>query len=278
LPTLVKIHGDYMRPDFRNTVAELGRFDRRLNRLLAEIFDNYGLIVCGWSASWDTALREAMLRAPGRRYSTYWALRGEPSPEAAQLITHRNAITISIDDADSFFDSIEEKVSLLRERTTGDLASTEMAVAQLKRLIPDPQGRIQLRDLVVREARNTRERTGLETFQMAEPSPPTLDSLSARAARYVSASERVMSILLNLAYFGDFEDHDKLAVQAVLTEITREQAAAGFSVHVQMQKLPSVLLIYAALLGATLAERPSVFGAFADVAGDHQFRTGSPCH
>ncbi|MGO8872376.1 MAG: SIR2 family protein, partial [Acidimicrobiales bacterium] len=71
-PTLVKVHGDYMSSDLKNTVSELAGYDERIDRLLDEVMDKYGLVVCGWSATWDPALRDAILRSPGRRYSTYW--------------------------------------------------------------------------------------------------------------------------------------------------------------------------------------------------------------
>ena len=70
---------------------------------LDRIFDEFGLIVCGWSADWDSALRKAIFRAPSRRFTTYWAVRGEPGDKAQRLIDHRRAQVISIKDADTFF-------------------------------------------------------------------------------------------------------------------------------------------------------------------------------
>ncbi len=44
--TVVKVHGDYMSPDLRNTVDELAGYPAELDALLDEIFDRYGLVVC----------------------------------------------------------------------------------------------------------------------------------------------------------------------------------------------------------------------------------------
>jgi hypothetical protein len=74
--SIIKVHGDYLSPDLKNTVAELSTYDPSIDRLLDEVLDQYGLVVCGWSGVWDPALRNAILRAPGRRYATYWAHRG----------------------------------------------------------------------------------------------------------------------------------------------------------------------------------------------------------
>jgi hypothetical protein len=63
--TVVKLHGDYLDPDRKNTVDELGSYNPEIDRLLDRVFDEYGLVVCGWSGEWDEALRNALLRAPG---------------------------------------------------------------------------------------------------------------------------------------------------------------------------------------------------------------------
>jgi hypothetical protein len=78
--TIVKVHGDYLDPDIRNTVGELESYDPALDALLDRVFDDYGLVVCGWSATWDRALRAAIERTPTRRYGTYWSVHGELSP------------------------------------------------------------------------------------------------------------------------------------------------------------------------------------------------------
>ena len=65
---LIKLHGDYLDTRIRNTPSELGKYSDEFNQLLDRIFDEFGLVVCGWSADWDVALRNALLRAPSRRF------------------------------------------------------------------------------------------------------------------------------------------------------------------------------------------------------------------
>ena len=69
---VIKLHGDYRDIRIRNTQAELDSYDPKFNDLLDRILDEFGLIVCGWSAVWDGALRDALYRAPARRFTTYW--------------------------------------------------------------------------------------------------------------------------------------------------------------------------------------------------------------
>ena len=136
--TIIKVHGDYLSPDLKNTIEELASYDPQVDRLLDEVFDQYGLIVCGWSGKWDTALRNAILRAPNRRFATYWMHRGQISPEAQELISHRGAISIKIQDADSAMEDLLDKVQSLATATDQRPADTAVAVAQLKRYLPDP--------------------------------------------------------------------------------------------------------------------------------------------
>ena len=83
--TVIKVNGDYLDTRFKNTPAELDSYHPAIERLLDRVLDEYGLIVCGWSADWDTALRRAFERAMTHRYATFWAARRPPTGEAARL-------------------------------------------------------------------------------------------------------------------------------------------------------------------------------------------------
>ena len=74
---VVKLHGDYRDTRIRNTQAELDSYSREFDQLLDQVFDEFGLLVCGWSAAWDGALRDALSRASTRRFTTYWTAHGE---------------------------------------------------------------------------------------------------------------------------------------------------------------------------------------------------------
>ena len=83
---VIKVHGDYLDARIKNTDAELEAYSRAMNGLLDQVFDNFGLLVVGWSGEWDTALRDAIQRAPSRRYPFYWAARGATGSAAQDLI------------------------------------------------------------------------------------------------------------------------------------------------------------------------------------------------
>jgi hypothetical protein len=84
--TVIKVHGDYLDADVKNTPEELAKYHPSMDALLDKVFDEYGLVVCGWSGDYDTALREALKRSRSRRFTTYWASRGEPGETAREIV------------------------------------------------------------------------------------------------------------------------------------------------------------------------------------------------
>lgn len=98
--TVIKVHGDYLDARIKNTDAELEDYSEAMNALLDQVFDNFGLLVVGWSGEWDTALRSAILRAPSRRYPLYWASGGNVGGPAQDLLEQRGGRSFPITDAD----------------------------------------------------------------------------------------------------------------------------------------------------------------------------------
>ncbi len=144
---VVKLHGDYLDTRIRNTPSELQTYPPEFDSLLDQVLDEFGLIVCGWSAEWDQALRNSIYRCPSRRFVTYWAVRGQPGKEAMRLIRHRDADVVSIDGADNFFQTLREYVEAVEEFSRPHPLSTEATVAAMKRYLSEPRYRIQLADL-----------------------------------------------------------------------------------------------------------------------------------
>ena len=143
--SIIKVHGDYLDTRIKNTPEELAQFDERINALLNQIFDEFGLIICGWSAEWDTALRAALERCKTHRFTTYWASIGDDGQAAQRLIALRLAQRIQIRDADTFFRDLTEKVTALEEYTRPHPLSTKAAIARAKRYLLEERYQIRLR-------------------------------------------------------------------------------------------------------------------------------------
>ena len=249
--TIIKVHGDYLSPDLKNTYEELASYDPAIDRLLDEVLDQYGLIVCGWSGTWDTALRSAILRTPGRRFATYWMNRGTVSPEAQEIISHRDAISVTIQNADSAMENLIEKVQALAAATDQRPVDTAVAIAQLKRYLPDPVHRIRLDDLVMGEVEAVIEQ--VQDLPNSDRITPT--GYAERMESYERAMSTLMSLLANGAFFSDGVEHDRLWVRCTELLATRTQEQNGTTAYIDMQQYPTLLALYALALGALAANR-----------------------
>jgi len=255
---LFKVHGDYLDTRIRNTPQELATYPVEFDTLLDRIFDEFGLVICGWSADWDEALRNAILRASARRFATYWAVRGEPSSAAQRLINHRSAQVVPIKDADSFFQSVEQYVKSLEEFSRPHPLSTEAAVASLKRYLSEPRYRIQLTDLIADEV--DRVITAISGRQFAAQGGPQLDSQAATAR--VRSYEAACSTLLAMAPIGGFwaEDEHCHIWQRALERLSVSTSGGGYTLWMELQRYPGTLLLYALGLGAVEAGRLQFLG------------------
>ena len=249
---VVKLHGDYLDSRILNTEAELDAYDEEFDRLLDRIFDEFGLVVCGWSAAWDAALRKALFRARSRRFTTHWAARGELGDEARRLVDHRGAELISISDADEFFHTIQQHVESLREFARPHPLSTEAAVASLKRYLVDQQHRVRLADLVGGVVEQVMEATSGGAFPMDGPRPDT-ESATARVRRYEAACSTLLALAMVGGFWGE-EEHVSLW-QRALGRLGSVPPAGGKVIWLGLRRYPAALLLYALGIGAVESDR-----------------------
>ncbi len=251
--TLVKVHGDYRSADLKNTVDELAGYAPEIDTLLDEVFDQYGLVVCGWSARWDTALRAAILRSPGRRFATFWLHRGTLTPEAQDIVNHRQAIDIPIRDADDAFESLADKVESLSEAIDQRPIDTALAVAQLKKYLPDPVNRIKLHDLVMGATDDVIDR--VQEFPMDGPVPLPVQGYREQLEAYEEATAGLLRLIATGAFFSDRVEHDQLLKKCLDRLANRSKFSNGTTVLLNLQDYPLLLGLYAVALGSAAADR-----------------------
>ena len=236
--TILKVNGDYLDSRIKNTEAELASYDTRIETLLDRIYDEYGLVVCGWSAEWDTGLRAAMERAKNRRYTTYWASRGEPGATATDLIALRQAVPIPIREADQFFDDLADRVAAVRE-SGDDPESLAVALAQLKRYLARRRDRIRYADLMQGATEELVRATSVDQPSLSVGRVTTSD-FADRVRRYTQIADRVTHLVAMAAYRG------KEAHVREITVLLRRLAEAPYG-HSRETMSPNVAL-YPALL------------------------------
>ena len=270
---VVKLHGDYLDTRIRNTSVELDQYPTELDQLLDRVFDEFGLIVCGWSAEWDGALRSALFRASSRRFSTYWAVRNEPENEAKRIIEHRQAQLIRIEEADTFFHTVQQYVESIEQFSTPHPLSVEAAVTSLKRYIAEDRYRIQMLELVDGTVEQAIEAITTVLSTLDDRSTPTSESVTELIRHY----EQACSTLLSLAVVGGFwaeSRHDQVWRRALERLVSFEKPIDNSNYRnlwTDLQCYPATLLLYALGIGAVSADRLRFLGAMlsTEVSNDH---------
>jgi len=240
--TIIKVNGDYLDSRIKNSEEELSSYDSRIDKLLDRVLDDYGLIVCGWSGDWDIALRDALERAPNRRYTTYWTLHSEPSERASGLIAHREATCIPIENADRFFVTLADRVESLME-VADDPESTAVAVAQLKRYLTRTEDRIRLADLLRTSTEDLVRATAEEHFPVS--GSVTNDNLVQRVHAYERLTSRMLHLTATTAYWGENE-HSGEVISAIHRVASAREPGGGLVVLINLTRYPALLMLYAA--------------------------------
>ena len=250
---VIKVHGDYLDTRIKNTPEELAAYDDTLNRLLDQVFDEFGLVVCGWSGQWDAALRAALERCRTRRFSLFWAARGEPGEEAKKLVALRGGETIQIDDADSFFHRLSELVFGLEDSKQQIPASIEAAVALENRYLADPIHSIRLRDLVADEVEQTYHRIGEHGRQAFRP-PASKQGFEAAFGGYRQLCERLLALLIHGCALGGPE-HVDIWISAIDRIACPPEPHSGAVLAEGVWHYPVALLFYAAGIAGQCCRR-----------------------
>jgi len=255
--TVVKVHGDYLDTRIKNAPHELEQYDDRINQLLDRILDEYGLIVCGWSAEWDTALRAAIERCKGRRFSTYWMARGEPGEAAKALITLRGATLVKAPGADEFFSDLEEEVASLDEIDRPHPVSAKIAVATLKRYLADDRHRISLHDLVTEETERARQAVFNPDF-LKQPCSMDAEGVARRLGQYEARMEVLLNLFVQGCHWGT-QSHKELWVRCLERIGTVSVEEVNYVAGPDLTLYPALLLLYGGGIAAVAAGNDHLF-------------------
>lgn len=256
---VVKVHGDYLDTRIMNTVSELAAYPSEMDRLLDQVFDEFGMILCGWSGEWDPALRSAIARAPSRRFSSYWATRGDLAGMAQKLATDRSIVSIPIEGADSFFSKLSENLASLREFDRPHPLSVQSAVASLKRYLAEDRYRIRLHDLLEGAVGDVQARWKSAGLEMGSP-PATDISIPNRVKSYDSSMEILLALGVELGRWSRPEHFQAVAV--TLETLCHRPLFQGSYIPLwqELSRYPATLYLYAVGLSALKAGNFELIG------------------
>ncbi len=256
--TIIKLHGDYLDQRSLNTAEELASYPAAQKKLLAQVLDEYGLIVCGWSADWDTALVNAIENTRSRRYTMVWSAYGTIGEKAGDLIAQHDATVIHGMSADEFFPDVVKRLEALALMSETPI-SRDMTVARLKRAITAGD-RIEIFDTVDRSttkvldsALNT-ERHPVWVRRDADDVLPTVFGTSLK--NYRAEADTVLHLLATGA-FHDSASFDRMWLRPV-SRLFKMRKAPPNVYHDALEKLrhyPALLAVFTVGVAAVLAGR-----------------------
>lgn len=255
------LHGDYTNPEMLNTPDELRAYDPTVDARLDELFDQYGLLIVGWSATWDPALRAALARCSSRRYPTTWLGRGALSDEASRLVTQRDA-TVVADTADEWLARLEEACRAVRERTRDPL-TTVASVGALKREITVNPRSIAAHDRLQKEIERVTRLGVMDTSHTAFQSM----TYAERIARVEAELEQWASFVGVMAYWGTVESDQWWS--RYIEQFGATPALSGGTDVIELFTAPAVVTLFAGGAAAAAGDR---WELVCDLISDHLVR------
>lgn len=241
--TLIKINGDYLDTRFLNTKEELSSYEDKLNEYILRIFNEYGLISCGWSAKWDNGLMNLLRQSSSFRFCNYWTYLGECENELSELANYRKGMILKIKDADSFFSEISTKIATLESMNNNHPLNADIAVARLKSYIVKDEGKILLHDLIYDQQEDVYSK--VRSFLDSGLSP-NRENLKPIIDYYNSSLEIILPLVVNGAFWCKTEHHEMLvAVISRMAEPFPSNSGSNYPDTIEFYRIPALLLLYA---------------------------------
>ncbi|MDH6373813.1 hypothetical protein M2444_005656 [Paenibacillus sp. PastF-3] len=244
--TIIKLHGDYRDTRIKNTPEELKEYSEAMNRILDRVLDEFGLILAGWSAEWDEALKAAMYRSFNRRYSWYWLAVGSISTNAERLIQHRNAQVIRMSGADEFFVSFQKQVDSIATLKKPHPLTFDLALITSKKLISKNE-KIVLQDYLNTESLNLRNKIIEMQFNDFKDFELQLDM-------YPNLTSKLLGLIIPLIAYGEEPYHHDL-FKKVMNRIASLPGIGGSTEIIQLRQYPALLTMYTAGIVAVANHR-----------------------
>lgn len=248
---IVHLHGDYLNPTaMLNTKPELSQYPEHVDAFLDKVLCDYGLILVGWSATFDPALRQAISRSARRIYTPYWVEPGQLSSVAEDLQSLIGAVKIT-SDADSALGRLADAVDAIRDRESRHPLVPAVAVGTAKRYLAGKTTAVHLHDLLHQELDDLHLHGDMLLSHTGTESPA--GGVPGMLNRIEEATRISTALIATAAYWGR-EETDQWWLREVV-RLTAETTGPGQS---DVRKLPHVAalqLFYGAGIAATASGR-----------------------
>jgi phosphoglycolate phosphatase-like HAD superfamily hydrolase len=241
------IHGHWQNPDtMKNTDQELASYPTWTQELARNLFHGHGKVIVGWSARYDPALRDLIREHSSDRFSTFWLDRSPLTDDGQELATAIGALPL-IGDAVETLTNVNQAVQRLTARQNVTPASVD--ISAIEHDLAAGNTTPVLRQLSAAVSR-------VEATDAMRSRNYNADSaLSAREFEIAAASVDPATITMFLALNGPAEAAPRWLQHASRLANTT-WGASGSTNLIEQQRLPGLILMAAAAVGAAARNDP----------------------
>ncbi len=114
--TIIKLHGDYLYSEFKNTTGELRQLDENLMAYVSGLFRSHEIIVVGYGGNDERIMNDLFANVPTSN-AVYWCtIKGSPVPERVRNIVEADHgshwFDVRIDGFDEFMDELVHQLDV----------------------------------------------------------------------------------------------------------------------------------------------------------------------
>lgn len=251
---VVHLHGDYLSANsMLNTREEIGEYPQQVNEFLRAIMRDRGLVVVGWSAEYDPALRD-LIRSVRRPFSSVWIEPGEFSASARELSTACQIQKVTLD-ADQGLGRLADAVLALHERRAVHPLSLTEAIGSTKRALSGEAVAVSVHDRIAAECASISAHPDIEQApQLAQTGGADIaDAL----VRVEAASSLLVGLTAAAALWGN-SSTDRWW-QAEIERLAQPVRGSGTMAWLQLPAVPALLMHMAAKVASIAGERYDLF-------------------
>ncbi|WP_299577494.1 SIR2 family protein [uncultured Williamsia sp.] len=269
---VVHLHGDYLDADsMLNTEQELGSYADAMHRLISRIVADHGLLIAGWSADHDTALRDIVTREHRGYYRAAWITPHKPSDTGRDVINQLDAHHFAAT-ADELFGRLADAVTTLRRRHgTRHPLTAAVAVDRIKRDLTGEHPAITAHDTATAALARLDD---LPVMSLAVASKATTEQYPDHVADIAAACEVPAAAIAALAYWGNPVTDDWWL--PTIEHWARTLNMSGLTAYVELPLTVATRLYYAAGVAATAAHRYDLLAKLLSVRTVQHRRRSTP--
>lgn len=252
IPALViHLHGDYLEPEtMRNTAGELDGYPDEVRRVVGRILGEYGLVIVGWSAAYDPALREMIDTCERPPFTSCW-IDPYPLKPVADELRARRGLGLVVADANEALGTLRASVEALAERTPRHPLSAAALVAMAKRELIEQRTPVRLHDRLRSEFARLWALPAMNPTQFDRPAngqgfPSAVSGLMAETVN-------ACAMVATCAYWGDSATESWWMPE--IARLAAPRRGSGLTALIRLPNLPSSLVVYAAGVAAVAAGR-----------------------